>query len=103
MWHKLCHIIHFWIFENEAPDREQYNKVLHERNLASYERDDLENKYLVEQAKVMLLEKQLAQTEFETKSVQTDTVSLVSPEAATTAFEKNLQLYLKEVKHVAKG
>ena len=63
----------------------------------------MENKYLVEQAKVMLLEKQLGQTEFETKSVQTDTVSLVSPEAATTAFEKNLQLYLKEVKHVAKG
>ena len=63
----------------------------------------MENKYLVEQAKVMLLEKQLSQNGFETKSVQTDSVSLVSPEAATIAFEKNLQLYLKEVKHIAKG
>ena len=64
--------MNFWIFE-EPSEREQYNKVLHERNLASYERDGMENKYLVEQAKVMLLEKQLAQKVSDpVKAFQTD-------------------------------
>ena len=63
----------------------------------------MENKYLVEQAKVMLLEKQLNRNGFETKSVQTETEKMISSDAATTEFEKNLQLYLKDTRDVAKG
>ena len=61
----------------------------------------MENKYLVEQAKVMLLEKQLNRNGFETKSVQTETEKMISSDAATTEFEKNLQLYLKDTRDVA--